>query len=202
MSNELFPTLRGLQINVQRSSSWPTAIQQGATGREVRIQVQPQPRWSWSLSYDFLMDDRDAGISDLQKLSGFWLRHRGALESFRFQDPDDNLATDAPIGTGTGSKTEFQLVRSLGGTGTAYRYDEPIQEVETATVKVNGSVVTSILGTNGVVALAAAPALGAAVTATFSYWWRVRFSGDDLDVQQWLRKIWRTKSVELLQVLP
>lgn len=200
MSNELFPTLQGLTLNVQRSASWPTAIQETETGNEIRIQVQPRPKWSWSLGFEFLMDDRTAGISDLQKLSGFWLRHRGALETFRFRDPDDYTATDAPIGTGDGAKAQFQLVRSLGGTGTAYRYDEPIQEIETAAVKVDGVEVSAILGAGGVVTLASAPAVGAAVTATFSYWWRVRFASTDLDVQQWLRRIWRTKAVELVQV--
>ncbi len=201
MSNEIFPSLPGLQINVQRSASWPTSIQETATGKEVRIQVQPMPRWSWSLSFEFLMDDRTAGVSDLQKLVGFWLRHRGAFEPFRYRDPDDFAVTDSPIGIGTGTKAEFQLVRSLGGSGSAYRFDEPIQEIEAVTVKVDGVAVSALLGTAGVVTLAEAPALGAVVTASFSYWWRVRFTDPDIDVQQWVHKIWRTKSVSLVQVL-
>jgi uncharacterized protein (TIGR02217 family) len=110
------------------------------------------------------------------------------------------VVADHRIGTGTGSKTTFQLGRSLGLT--TYEYLEPITEINGAVVvKVNGVTVSATLGSLGVVTLASPPANGAAVTASFSYYWRVRFSGD-LDLERWIKDIWNTKTISLVQVLP
>lgn len=201
MSNEVFPALRGLKIDVQRSLTWPTTVHQSDAGSEVRVQVQPVPKWSWTLSFDFLVHDRPAGLTELQKLVGFWMRHRGSFEPFRYLDPDDNQVTDQPIGVGNGTRTTWQLARSFGGLGAAYRFDEPITEIGTASAKVDGVPVESTLGSGGALTLAAAPASGAVVTASASYWWRARFAEGSLDVQQWVAGFWRTKSIELVQVL-
>lgn len=200
MSNSIFPTLQGLTMKVSKTPSWPTDIQSSQTGKETRVKFQPTPRWSWTLEYEFLMDDRSAGLSDLQKLAGFWLAHQGELDSFLYADPNDYIVTDHRIGTGNGSKTAFQLGRSLALT--TYEYVEPITEINGAVVvKVNGTTVSATLGSLGVVTLAAPPANGAAITASFSYYWRVRFASD-LNLNRWIEKVWTTKSVTLLQVLP
>ncbi len=200
MSNAIFPTLQGLTMHVTKTPSWPTDIQKSQSGKESRVKFQPTPRWSWALNYEFLMDDRSAGLSDLQKLAGFWMAHQGELDSFLYQDPTDYVVTDQRIGTGTGSKTAFQLGRSIGLT--TYEYLEPITEINGAVVvKVNGITVSASLGSLGVVTLASPPANGAAVTASFSYYWRVRFSGD-LDLDRWIKDMWTTKTISLVQVLP
>lgn len=200
MSNAIFPNLQGLTMKVSKVPSWPTQIQESLTGKESRVKFQPTPKWAWTLNYEFLMDDRSAGVSDLQKLAGFWMAHQGELDSFLYQDPTDYIVTDHRIGTGNGSKTAFQLARSLGLT--TYEYLEPITEINGAVVvKVNGVTVSATLGTLGVITLASAPANGAAVTASFSYYWRVRFASA-LDLERWIKDVWTTKSVALLQVLP
>lgn len=199
MSNLVFPSLPGLQWGIRRAPKFATTIQAARSGKEVRILEQAAPRWSWELSYSFLSDDRTAGESDLMKLGAFFQYHRGAFESFRYLDADDQVATDAAIGTGNGTQTSFQLARSFG---TTTPWLEPITEINgTPTVKVNGVAVTATLGAAGVVTLAVPPANGAAVTASFAYWWRVRFDSDSLDVEQFLSKMWKCQSLKLVQVL-
>jgi uncharacterized protein (TIGR02217 family) len=200
MSNLDFPALAGLKWSVKRTPQWATTVQTGRTGKEIRLQEQDAPIWHWDMGYEILSDDRSAGLSDLQKLCGFYLAHKGAWDSFLLTDPDDNAVVDEVIGTGTGAQVNFQLARSWGGL--TYSFLEPIKEiVGSPVVKVNGSTVTASLGSAGVVTCAAAPANGTTVTATFSYKWRVRFKDDSLGLEQFARQMWEAKSVALVSVL-
>jgi hypothetical protein len=44
--------------------------------------------------------------------------------------------------------------------------------------------------------LASAPALGAAITATFTYAFLCRFDGDDMDFEQFMSNLWQVQSVK------
>jgi len=104
MSNDVFPSLPGLKWSVKRVPQWTTTVQVGRTGREVRLQEQDAPIWHWELGYEIVSDDRTSGMSDLQKLLGFYLARKGAWDSFLYTDADDYTVTDEPIGTGTRSE--------------------------------------------------------------------------------------------------
>jgi hypothetical protein len=59
---------------------------------------------------------------------------------------------------------------------------------------------SSILQPNGVITFGAAPAAGVAVTADFSYYFRVRFKNDLQEFENFMSNLWSAKIVELRSV--
>lgn len=58
------------------------------------------------------------------------------------------------------------------------------------------------LGSNGVVTFGVAPASGAILTWTGSYYRRVRFMEDTADFQQFMYKLWQLKKIEFISLKP
>lgn len=132
-------------------------------------------------------------LAGLQAVIAFFEERRGRLHGFRFRDRLDCSSaqpgaapspTDQEIGTGDGETVVFPLARIYGAGGTAYR--RPVAKPVAGTVRVAvGGVETGDFTVNaatGVVTLAAAPAIGAAVAAGFLFEVPVRFDTDRLDV--------------------
>lgn len=204
MSTIVFPTLAGLTYPVVRTPIFKTLTQEAVSGRENRAALWVYPRWKWTLSYDFLRDDAN---NEFRTLLGFWLARQGAYDSFLFDDVDDDYVADQAIGTGNGSNLNFPLVRTLGG------FTEPILAVNTgigATVKVNGAVqgfntqwiwLFGNYGPYGIQFTAGnAPANGADITASFSYYWPVRFLADENDFSKFMNRLWDLKKLEFESV--
>ena len=104
-----------LDWTVTKAPTFQTRVQRAVSGRELRALDYPYPLWQFSLGYEFLRDNIAAGYTELQALMGFYLSCRGAFGTFLYADPTDDKVTGQPIGTGDGSTTVFQLVRTLGG---------------------------------------------------------------------------------------
>lgn len=198
MSNDVFPALPGLAWSVVKRPTFATIVQRAASGREVRAALQSFPIWEWQLAYDLLRDD---AASALRTLMGFFLRRQGAYDSFLFRDPSDNAVSDQPIGVGGNGATTFQLVRTLGG------FVEPIFDLDGPPgVKVNGT--PRVLGVDytttndGRIAFATPPAVGAAITASFGYLFRVRFKEDLAEFNNFAFRLWELQQLELVGVRP
>lgn len=194
MSQAVFPTLPGVKWGVLRQPVFNTTVKPSVSGREYRAANMTYPRYLYRLSYEFLRDKR-SGVDELRTLVGFFSQRRGRFDSFLYTDPDDNAVTDESFGTGNGSTTAFQLFRSFGG------FIEPIFDVNgAATIKKAG--VTQTLTTHytisatGVVTFVTAPANGAALTWSGSYYWRVRFERDEAEFEKFLKDLWELKKVE------
>jgi uncharacterized protein (TIGR02217 family) len=184
MSNLLFPKIRGLSWEVVKNPTLSTEIQSSLAGREVRIQNFQNPIWEFTLIYEYLLNDPkfrdDTGSTPLEQLIGFFLARGGQFDDFLLNESDltqrleDSVVSGQPIGTGDGVTTSVQLVRNFGG------FLEACQNPanQSARVYVNGAVKTQ--GTDysislGMVTFTVAPALGAAITADFTFLHRVRF---------------------------
>ncbi len=198
MSNDVFPALSGLAWSVVRRPTFATIVQRAASGREVRAALQSFPIWEWQLAYELLRDDV---VGDLRTLMGFFLRRQGAFDSFLFRDPSDNTVTDQPIGVGGNGATSFQLVRTLGG------FVEPIFDLNgVPSVKVNGAA--PVLGVDFTVAndarivFTTPPAGGAPITASFAYFFRVRFKEDFSEFNNFAFRLWELQQLELVGVKP
>jgi uncharacterized protein (TIGR02217 family) len=195
MSNAVFPALVGLDWSRRRIPIWKTVTHDSVSGRETRLGLWSYPKWRWELSYEFLRSD--AVNAEWQSLLGFFLARRGAWDTFLFEDWEDKTATAQQIGVGNGTATQYQLVRTLGG------YTEPTKEIK-GTPKIYLAGVEQQSGwsvnSTGLVTFTSPPGNGIVVTATFDFYWRVRFLEDELELEGFSYKFWSAKKVELISV--
>ena len=195
MSNAVFPVLPGLKWGVVRHPSFSTTKKKAVNGREYRAANMIYPEYVYKLSYEFLRDLR-SGVDELRTLEGFFLQRYGSFDSFLWTDPDDNSATAQQIGTGDGTTTAFQLVRSWGG------FTMPVYDVNGAPQIYKAGVLQTVtthytLGSTGVVTFVTAPSAGQAITWTGSYYKRVRFELDYTEFEKFMAQLWSAKSVDL-----
>lgn len=196
MSNEVFPTLKGLSWACGKTPVFSTKIQEAVSGREVRLAQRANPMWRFKLSYEFLEGMRVAGVSELEKLLGLFMRHRGSFDSFLYTDPNDDDVVDQSIGIGNGVNKSFQLLRTWGG------FTEPVTNVNAiVNVKVGGVITTAYTISNGLITFTTPPASAKSVTWTGSYYYRARFSDDYLDADTLAQDLWEAKKVDLYATL-
>lgn len=194
MSNAVFPDLPGIEIRATKTPEWSTEIQQAVSGKELRAANWSYPKWHFTVSYEVL---RAGAEAELQTLIGFFCQRKGAFDNFLFTDPDDCAVTDQPFGTGNGTTTQFQLVRTLGG------FIDPVKAPNgTPTIKVAGVATGSFsLDANtGIVTFFSPPTNGAALTWSGSFYFRVRFVRDTADFERFLHDLWQLKKLELVSV--
>ena len=138
------------------------------------------------------------GAADLQVIVQFFEERRGKLHGFRFRDPLDNSSaspgqaitnTDQLIGTGTGTLTIFQLVKTYGAAFAPYM--RPIRKPVAGSLAVSVNNLAQIIGTDVTLNTVTGqitflpgriPALGAIVRAGFAFDVPVRFDTDFLEV--------------------
>ena len=194
----IFPALPGLTWSVSKQPRFATRIQRAVSGRELRALDQPNPIWTWTLSYSLLR--AGGGYDELRTLMGFFLDQQGAFESFLYADPSDDSVTGQALGTGDGSRTAFQLVRTMGG------FAEPVTAPNAVTdVYVNGVVQSvgsySVDADTGLVTFETPPPAGEAVSADFTYYFRVRFVDDTAEFENFMFQLWSLRQVKLQSVL-
>jgi uncharacterized protein (TIGR02217 family) len=150
--------------------------------------------------------------ADMADVLAFFEERRGRLHGFLWRDGLDfssNGGTPTPldqaIGTGTGAKTSFQLIKKYGAS-----FDPYLRPI---TRPVAGSVRVAVAGTElmsgwtvdvgtGVVGFSVAPANGATVTAGFLFDVPVRFDTDRLDVELTSFDGAEAPSIPLIEILP
>jgi uncharacterized protein (TIGR02217 family) len=178
---------------------FPTALSVGSSGGpERRTEIvtlrngfeERNAPWAHSRRrYDAGLGVRS--LDDLAEVVAFFEARHGQLYGFRWKDWTDfkscapsaaPAATDQAIGMGDGAVKAFDLVKSYRSG--AQSYVRPIRKPVEGTVKVAVSGVALAGGAftvdaeAGRVFLAAAPAVGAPVTAGFEFDVPVRFDGD------------------------
>lgn len=200
MSNDVFPTLPGLQFEFKRVPMWKTQIQEAVSGAEYRGRQMLSPRYTYKASYEFLRDRRQ-GYDELRSLVGFFNAHYGSFDSWVFDDPDDDSVTAQAFGTGDGATTQFQLVRTLGG------FAEPVYALNGAVQIFKGGVSQAQPGACsvdafGLVTFVAAPAAAAALTWTGSFYWRCRFVQDSLEFAKFAWRLWNLQTCDFITLKP
>jgi hypothetical protein len=170
-----FPILPGLTWSVTKSPKFATRIQTSISGREVRVVDQPYPIWTWTLVYSFLRDKNDlshgpalggsvfsTGYDELRTLAGFFLRQQGSFQAFLYNDPGDNTAVNQRIGTGDGTSTQYQLIRSFGSS--IITITRPVFNLHVFVSGVSAPFTTD----NIVITLLSAPNISNVITASFN----------------------------------
>jgi uncharacterized protein (TIGR02217 family) len=167
----LFPLALGREAEV--SPGFSTAIATSAGGHEARTASWAEAR----TSYDVGPGVRSEG--DIAALLAFFRARMGPARGFRLRDPFDSVGVNEAIGTGDGVATRFALVRHYGDC--RRRITRPV--AGSVSVKIAGVATAGFsVAAGGWVELDAAPAAGAAVTASFTYDVPVRFAEDRLNV--------------------
>ena len=203
----IFPSLPGLGWSVVKSPRFATRIQRAVNGRELRALDQPNPIWSWTLTYPLLRDRSDArapfgsgiGYDELRTLAGFFLQQQGAFQPFLFDDPTDHGVTAQSLGTGDSSATAYQLVRGMGG------FAEPITAPNLVSAiyfdgVLQSPTIYSIDTATGLVTFTTPPPAGQAITADFTYYFRVRFSDDTAEFENFMLQLWQARQIKLQSV--
>ncbi len=179
-----------------------------ASGREHR-----NARWADSRRrYDAGLGIRT--VDALHAVLVFFEERRGRLYGFRFRDRTDDRSgapsaaptpTDQPIGTGDGMRTTFPLAKTYGSAFAPYRraIAKPVGgSVRVAVAGVEVATGMSCDAATGLVALAAAPANGAAITAGFRFDVPVRFDTDALEIDLAAFQAGQIPSIPLVEIVP
>lgn len=199
MSTQTLPSLAGLGFDVVRTPVWDTVVQANISGKEVRMAQQTYPRWKWELKYNILRSD--ATNHELQTLAGFFNARQGMFDTFLYTDADDYTVTGQGIGTGDGTTTTFQLVRSFGGFVEPILAPNTVSHVYDNGVDSGGWTVSNWgSSTPGLVTYSVAPANGHAITADFTYYWPVRMSADSVSFNMFLTQFYAAQKFGFISV--
>ena len=137
---------------------------------------------------------------EMEEISEFFISCRGAYTPFWFKDLS-LTTTSCQIGTGTGSATTFQLIRSFGG------YDKTVTKVDSSTFTVWVDDVAQsapsdfTLNNSGVVTFITGPNSGAVITATHKFYFLVRFAVDEINYEYFMHQLFNQGSVEFIEVI-
>jgi uncharacterized protein (TIGR02217 family) len=205
MSNATFPALPGLLWDIQKSPRWNSRVQQSVGGYETRIAFQSLPLWTWTLKFEFLRGS--SAYAEFQQLAEFFNARQGSYDSFLYSDPSDNIVADTnsttrqTFGTGTGARTQWQLGRSLTVGGLL----EPIYNTN-STPKIYIDNVLKTAGADytisaGLVTFSSAPANGAVLKWSGTYYWRVRFVADVANFSEFVQDYWELSELSFSSVL-
>lgn len=125
--------------------------------------------------------------SQLDALIAFFRARKGRAVGFRFKDWSDYKVTAQVIGTGNGTNTAFQLVKTYisGGITETLTITKPV--VGTVNVYIAGVLQTSTAyaldTTTGIITFTTAPASSAIITADFQFDVPARFDTDTLSAK-------------------
>lgn len=194
MSTQVLPSLVGQSINVVRVPIWNTVVQKSVSGKQTRIGRYTSPLYKWTITFNVV---RSGSYNEFQQLFGFFNARQGMLDTFLYQDADDNSVTGQTLSTGDGTTAAFQFVRSLGGfiepilapnmAGTIHIYLNGVLQTTGYTVTGWGS------SSPGVVTFASAPGSGVAITADFTYYWPVCMDADTLEFNRFLSQYYKVQ---------
>lgn len=121
MTTPVFPVLPGQGWSVHKNPAFATIVAPHVSGREVRDALYVNPIWEFETSFDGMDSSSSSypglGAQSLQSLMGLFLQCQGQFGTFLYYDPTDYSVSGQVFGTGNGSTTSFQLLRTLGGFG-------------------------------------------------------------------------------------
>jgi len=189
LSDAIFPSLSGRTLGIKKKPKFNTIVQTSITKIKKTICLAPYPVWTFTLGYAGLKDESLA-TDDLQEIVGFFLNRYGQYDSFLYLDEKDNTCVNQDFGEGDGSTTKFVLCRAWG------RFIEPVNIASTPTIYIDGVATTAFSWiTKGIITFATAPANGAVLSWSGLFYYRCRFTADDLEYEEVCDAVWSAPTV-------
>jgi uncharacterized protein (TIGR02217 family) len=195
----IFPSFPGLTWNRTRSPQINSLLQKSVSGMQTGAQLQTYPSYTYTLEYDVIR--AGAPLFEWETLVGFWNQVGGNVDTWLFNDWQDNAVTGQVIGEGDGTTAQFQLYRTLGG------FTEPVLACNVLeNVYFNGAVQTlgsppAWSASGGVITFATAPGAEVVVSADFSFYWECRFVDDHMDLDTLWTMFWQLKKIQFNTIL-
>jgi uncharacterized protein (TIGR02217 family) len=194
MSYPIMPALPiSMAAGLKKSPNFNTVKQTTAAGMTSAVSLKPYPTWDFELSLDHIQGQESVATSVLAQFMSVYMATSGGAGLFLFQDPQDSTVTASQFGVGNGATTSFQLSRTINGA------QDIIQNwITPPSVYANGVLSTTALISNtGVVVFSTAPATGAVLTVTGTFYFLCRFAEDTIDA---VRSFTRNSGVDLWDV--
>ena len=189
MTLNVYPSVSGYVWTPTIAPVWKAQLQKTASGRVVAATYQQYPLYKFGVQYKTLSQ------ALFETLTAFFNQQQGNVVPFYFDAGPGNDAVSAQsVGTGDGTTTTFQLLRSYGG------FSEPIAaSFGTRTAYVAGTAASATFESPspGYVTFASAPASGAALTWNGNYYFQCRFSKGTEEFEQFMYQFYKTKTVSL-----
>ena len=200
----------GQQAPRNRSLTWRTEIVSKDGSAEQRNQVNslPEPR-GWNLNWKWLDETAE------DKLIEIFHRARGSFETFKLKCWKDFVTTtEECIITAAGGETTTQLIKSYYPT-TSETWDENrtliVPDSQAVFRDVGAGPVKQLEGAGenytldddtGIITWVSPAALGAGdiITASFEFYFQVRFDFETFDDEEHYRDFWKTNGVDLIEV--
>lgn len=195
MSNEVFNFQVDSPFNEELD--FLTVVSESEAGKEQRYQKWLKGRRIFQIQL------KARYLTETTNLWRFYIRRKGAFDSFLFQNPNENPVTAEVVGSGDGAKSVFylgtsvdigtgdlisvqgsdSLKRSIGGTGdflpfSAYTIDPNFGQITTNAVLPSGDV----------------------LRADYYFYYRVRFKEDKLSREAFSANLWN-HSLDLIEVI-
>jgi hypothetical protein len=178
---------------LKKTPHFNTVSQKTAAGMTSAVSLKPYPTWDFELDLDSIQGNEALASSVLAQFMSIYMATSGGAGLFLFQDPQDSMVTASQFGVGNGTTTTFQLSRTINGA------QDIIQNwISPPSVYVNGVLsTTSLISNTGVVVFTTAPASGAVLTVTGTFYFLCRFAEDTIDA---VRSFTRNSGVDLWDV--
>lgn len=179
-----FPTIISLAWKSTKAQKWDTKTKTSGSGKVRTMTNWKYPQYTISTEFEVLTP------AQYKEIMGFYSKTKGGTVPFLWLDPEDNA--EKGIQLGTGSMGSWQAVRKFGD------FLEPVYHVENLKLYANGSPIRAV-SDKGVIKLAAGQTVApnAVITADYTYYWLVRFSGD-MTAEYIFTNVYKSKSFKLV----
>ena len=179
-----FPNITSLGWKSYKAQKWETKVKTSGSGKVRTMTTWNYPQYTITTEFEVLTPEQ------YKELMGFYSQVKGGTIPFLWLDPEDN--TEKGIRLGVGSDGSWQAVRKFGD------YLEPVYHVENLKLYANGSPIRAV-SDKGVIRLAAGQTVApnSVITADYTYYWLVRFSGD-MTAEYVYTNVYKSKSFKLV----
>lgn len=213
----VFPYLRGSRWAVHKVPQWSNIVQRSVSGGALLIPLWPNnPLWQWEWTYEAVIDkvlsytgspNNNTLYTDLQMIEAFYFAQKGRGQVFAYQPPDSAVVNQliAPPDANNNSELVYTVGGIPNGAGMTV-VNESVQEL-------NGGSITQTAGGGAYTLLSpntTAPYEGwvlhwtspptPPIKFSFTRFYRVMFTEDTQDYEQFTYNLWTLKSLKFEQV--